>query len=87
MQRQKAKRQGPDAFDVAMKKLLDLRIVTRSGFDNPLYRINNIFEGKLNDYIENPFRITGEEIPQDQFVDKDFFNLLGLLQESNQILR
>jgi hypothetical protein len=66
-----------------MKKLLDLRIVTRSGFDNPLYRLNNIFEGKLNDYIENPFRITGEEIPPDQFIDKDFFNLLGLLQESN----
>jgi hypothetical protein len=41
----------------------------------------------LNYYIENPFSMMGEEFPQGQALDKEFFNLLGLLNEDNDILR
>lgn len=69
-----------------MVNLEKLRIVTRSGFENPLYTLDHNFESKLNDYIENPFKINGEELKQGDD-SREFFNLLGLLRENNEILR
>jgi hypothetical protein len=93
MDKAKAKKEGSDKFDKAMNNLERLRIVTRSGFENPHYTLDQHFESKLNDYIENPYRINGEDIPADQATSKEFFNLLGLLRkdneqrENNEILR
>ena len=41
----------------------------------------------MNHFIENPIILNGEELPQDQSINKEYFNLLGLLRESNEILR
>lgn len=51
MDRQRARKEGGDRFDAAMANLEKLKIVTRSGFENPLYTLNNAFENKLNHYI------------------------------------
>lgn len=45
-----------------MVNLEKLRIVSRSGFENPLYTLDHNFESKLNDYIENPYKLSGEEM-------------------------
>lgn len=87
MDKQRARREGADRFDAAMANLEKLKIVTRAGFENPLYTLNATFEHRLNHYIENPFLLQGEDLPPDQPAHRDFFNLLGLLRESNDILR
>lgn len=86
MDKTKAKKEGNDRFDRSMANLEKLRIVTRSGFENPLYTLDHNFETKLNDYIESPFKINGEDLKHEED-SKEFFNLLGLLRENNEILR
>lgn len=65
MDKQRARKEGADRFDAAMANLERLKIVTRSGFENPLYTLNNVFESKLNHYIETPFTLHGEPLPPD----------------------
>ena len=69
-----------------MHDLERLKIVTRKNFANPEYNLNRHFEVKFNEYLENPFSAKGEELSDDQY-DEQFFNLLGLLRESNDILK
>jgi hypothetical protein len=41
-------KRGTERFEAAMFNLEKLRIISRSGFDNPQYSINSNFELKLN---------------------------------------
>lgn len=84
MDKQRARKEGNDRFDAAMANLKKLKIVTRQGFENPHYTLNSTFEHKLNHYIENPFVLSGQELPPGQTPDKEFFNLLGLLREKQE---
>jgi hypothetical protein len=51
MDRTKARKEGSDKFDAAMANLERLKIVSRSGFENPHYTLDQNFEYKLNEYI------------------------------------
>lgn len=79
-------KKGTDRFEATMNNLERLKIVSHSGFDNVQYIINSTFELKLNEYLEKPFRKDGEKLRPDQY-DAEFFNLLALLRESNDILK
>lgn len=78
------KAEGDDLFSQALANLDSIKVINRSSFDSLKISLNESFANKLNQFIVTPPKNFGEP---HHLRNDDFFNLLRLLTENNDILR